>query len=76
MEIKYRCRCMKAPVALMVPDRRKGSEIADWMNAVQTCVSMDHRALNVLCRSEKVDEVMIPYDQTSGLGVGEVATRN
>lgn len=76
MIIKYKCRCMKEEMELPVPDRRKGGSLDEWMHMVMTCISTDHRALNVLCNADKIDELFIPYEEGSGLGIGEVPTRN
>lgn len=68
MKIFYKCRCIAAEVEIVVPDRLPGSDIADWMGAVQACLGMDHRARSPRCMASALEYAKIPYEG------GEVGT--
>lgn len=68
MKVIYKCKCMSAETEIDVPDRRPNSDIGDWMDMVIACITVDHRASNALCQSDKVEYAKIPVD-AAGVGV-------
>lgn len=70
MLVHYKCRCIPRETTIMVPDRRPGGAIEDWMNVVQHCIGMDHKALSPLCRATEMEYCKIPLaDENSPIGV-------
>lgn len=75
MQIHYKCRCMKEEATIDVPDRRPGSDLMVWMEAVQHCIYVDHKGLSPLCMTTAMQYAKIPFEE-GGEGVGIKATRN
>lgn len=74
MNIKYKCRCMNREIEIVVTDRVKGSDIADWMGSVvEMSVSYHHRSKSPSCTFDKLEYLKIPApDEGDGLGVPRV----
>jgi hypothetical protein len=64
---------MSAEASVTVPDRLPGSDIMQWMTAVQNRIGYDHAARSPLCRASKMEYAKIPVED--GAGIGERATR-
>lgn len=75
MLVHYKCRCIPRETTIMVPDRRPGGDIAEWMGVVQHCIGVDHKALSPLCRATKMDYCEIAVDEGSSQ-IGTPVTKN
>lgn len=69
MEVRYKCTCRKAEVAVTVPDRRPNTDLGDWMNMMAVCISTDHRALSPLCSRTTMEYAKVPMPENAP-GVG------
>lgn len=70
MKIIYKCRCMKHETSIDVPDRRPNTDLMDWMELVQYCMTVDHHWLAPLCRAEGIEYAKIPMDEDApGIGM-------
>jgi hypothetical protein len=73
VNIFYKCQCLDKEQEIAVPDRRPTGDLIAWMNAVQTCIGMDHEALSPKCRRAALEYAKIPMiDPAAQIGVKPV----
>lgn len=66
IEIKYKCRCMKAEAAVFVVPRDPARNVVEWIEGpVMSAVGYDHTTRSPFCRAEKLDYLKLPVNEQS-----------
>jgi hypothetical protein len=74
MDVTYKCACMSKEATVVVPDRHPKGDLMEWMELVQHCIGVDHRARSPICVATAMEYAKIPFDEAAP-GLGMKATK-